>query len=139
MPTTIRDIMTSDPIRVPTTESVRSVAQQMRDGDVGAVIVEEDGELWGLISDRDLVTRVVAEGTDPDTVTVSDVQTTELTTVGPDDDLERAIELMREHAVRRLPVVEEGMTVGIVALGDLAVDRDPGSVLGQISAAQPDD
>ncbi len=62
----------------------------------------------------------------------------ELVTVGPDDELERAVELMREHAVRRVPVVDDGRPVGIVSLGDLALERDPESALGDISVARPD-
>ena len=113
------------------------VARIMWDEDIGAVLVTDEDRLRGLVSDRDLVVRVVAEGEDPGRTTVARACSEDLVTVGPDDELDVAVRGMREHAVRRVPVVEEGRPVGIVSLGDLAVERDPGSALGGISAAGP--
>ena len=113
------------------------VARIMRDEDIGAVLVTDEDRLRGLVSDRDLVVRVFAEGEDPGRTTVARACSEDLVTVGPDDELDVAVRVMREHAVRRVPVVEEGRPVGIVSLGDLAVERDPGSALGDISAAGP--
>ena len=85
----------------------------------------------------DIVVRVVAEGRDPRATRIEDIASRDLTAVSPDDPVDRAVELMRERAVRRLPVVKRGKVVGIVSIGDLAVERDPGSALADISAAPP--
>lgn len=135
----VRDIMTDHPVTVEPLTSVTAVARVMRDRDLGAVLVTDGDELRGLVTDRDLVIRAVAEGGDPERTTVAGVcSDEELVTVRPDDELERAVELMREHAVRRVPAVDDGRPVGIVSLGDLALERDPESALGDISVARPD-
>ncbi len=137
MATQVRDLMTPDPILLATTDSAQTAAEKMQRFGVGAVLVEEAGSLRGIVTDRDLVTRVIAAGADANELTVGEVITEELSTVAPDDPVTEAIGLMREHAVRRVPVVEDGAAVGILALGDLAVVRDPESLLGEISAANP--
>ncbi|MFE5889659.1 CBS domain-containing protein [Streptomyces sp. NPDC002285] len=135
----VRDVMTTHPMTVEPQASVQSVAQMMRDEDIGAVLVTESGRLRGLVSDRDLVVRAMAEGRDPDRTTVAQACSEDLVTVGPDDDLILAVQVMREHSVRRVPVVDrESHPVGIVTITDLAIERDPDSVLGDISAARPD-
>jgi CBS domain-containing protein len=108
----------------------------MRDNDIGDVLIVEGDRLRGLVTDRDLAIRVLADGNGPDTP-VREVCTEEPVTVSPEDDVESALELMRAHAVRRVPVVENGMPVGMVSLGDLATTREPESVLGEISQAIP--
>ncbi|MYV37302.1 CBS domain-containing protein [Streptomyces sp. SID1328] len=133
----VRDIMTSELVTVEPQASVASVARLMRDEDVGTVLVTEDGRLKCLVSDRDLVVRAFAEGADPDQTTVIQAASEDLVTIGPDESVDHAVELMREHAVRRLPVVEGDEAVGIIALGDLAIERDETSALGDISAAKP--
>ncbi|MFH8977870.1 CBS domain-containing protein [Streptomyces sp. NPDC017890] len=133
----VRDIMTGDPVTVEPQTSVTAVARIMRDRDLGAVLVTDGDELRGLVTDRDLVIRSVAEGGDPDRITVAGACSDDMVTVRPDEDLDHAVELMREHAVRRVPVVDEGRPVGIVSLGDLAMERDPESALGDISVARP--
>ncbi|WP_371667702.1 CBS domain-containing protein [Streptomyces sp. NBC_00289] len=133
----VSDIMTGAPVTVEPQASVGAVARIMRDQDLGAVLVTDDGRLRGLVTDRDLVVRSLAEGSDPERTTVADAISGDLVTVSPEDDLDLAIGLMREHAVRRIPVVEDGRAVGIVAIGDLAMERDPESALGDISAARP--
>ncbi|MFI5675252.1 CBS domain-containing protein [Streptomyces cellulosae] len=133
----VSDIMTSAPVTVEPQTSVTAVARIMRDQDLGAVLVVDGDDLRGLVTDRDLVVRAVAEGGDPEQTTVSGACSDDLVTVTPEDEVDRAIELMREHAVRRVPVVENGHPVGIVALADLAMERDPDSALGDISAAKP--
>lgn len=132
----VRDIMTSAPLTVEPQASVRAVAQLMRDQDLGAVLVTEGDRLRGLVSDRDLVVRAIAEGVDPEKTTVVQACSEDLVTVGPDEDLTHAVQLMREHSVRRIPVVDGDRPVGIVSLGDLAIERDPESALGDISAAE---
>jgi CBS domain-containing protein len=134
----VSDVMTRAPVTVEPQTSVTDVARMMRDEDIGAVLVAEGERLRGLVSDRDLVVRAMAEGGDPNRTTVADACSDDLVTVTPDDDVGRAVEVMREHSVRRLPVVDEGQhAVGIVSIGDLAIERDPESALGDISAARP--
>jgi CBS domain-containing protein len=133
----VREIMTSAPVTVGALTAVSEVAQRMRDEDIGAVLVTEGDQLRGLVTDRDLVVRVIAERKDPADTTVRDALSSDLVTVTPDDEVTRAVELMREHSLRRLPVVEGKTPVGIVSLGDLAIERDPSSALGDISAAHP--
>lgn len=134
----VSDVMTSDLVTVEPQTSVTDVARMMRDENIGAVLVTEGERLRGLVSDRDLVVRALAEGGDPSNTTVADACSDDLVTVGPDDDLRIAVEVMREHSVRRVPVVDQRQhPVGIVSIGDLAIERDPDSALGDISAARP--
>ncbi|MGV4890037.1 CBS domain-containing protein [Streptomyces viridosporus] len=133
----VRDIMTGAPVSVGPHTSVAEVARIMRDRDLGAVLVTDGDRLRGLVTDRDLVVRSVSRGGDPEETTVAGACSEDLVTVRPDDDLDRVARLMREHAVRRVPVVDGGHPVGIVALGDLAMERDPQSALGDISVARP--
>ncbi|MGW9029745.1 CBS domain-containing protein [Streptomyces sp. NPDC055722] len=135
----VRDIMTTAPVTVEPQASVANVARLMRDQNIGAVLVTEKDHLRGLVSDRDLVVRALAQGADPEQTTVANACSDDLVTVGPDDDLDRAVGMMREHSVRRIPVVEGDQVVGIVSLGDMAIERDPRSVLGDISAARPNE
>ena len=135
--TTIRDVMTPNPIALPVTASVVDAALAMRDSDVGAVIVLEDGQVCGIVTDRDLVVRAIANGNYPASTKLGEVCSRELTALSPRDTVEHAVRLMREKAIRRLPVVENGQPVGIVSIGDLAVERDRQSALGDISAAPP--
>ncbi|MFC8867488.1 CBS domain-containing protein [Streptomyces sp. NPDC057148] len=133
----VRDIMTGHPVTVEPQTSVTAVARLMRDRDLGAVLVTDGDELRGLVTDRDLVIRSVAEGGDPEQTTVAGACSDDLVTVRSDEELDHAVEVMREHAVRRVPVVDDGRPVGIVSLGDLAMERDPESALGDISVARP--
>jgi len=135
----IRDVMTPDPVTVATTTSLEQAARHMRDAGIGNVIVLEGERITGILTDRDIVVRAVAEGWDPSQTPVGDVASRELTTISPDETVDAAVALMRERSIRRLPVVESGQPVGIVSLGDLALERDPGSCLGEISAAPPND
>ncbi|MFC7892018.1 CBS domain-containing protein [Streptomyces sp. NPDC057381] len=133
----VRDIMTGHPVTVEPQTSVTAVARLMRDRDLGAVLVTDGDALRGLVTDRDLVIRSVAEGGDPERTTVAGACSDDLVTVRSDEELDHAVEVMREHAVRRVPVVDDGRPVGIVSLGDLAMERDPESALGDISVARP--
>jgi CBS domain-containing protein len=137
MPQRIHDVMTPNPVSLQGTASVREAARAMRDQDIGDVIVIENNQICGIVTDRDIVVRTVAEARDPAATTLADICSHALTTVSPDDSIEQAVRLMREKAIRRLPVVEGGRAVGIVSLGDLAIERDPESALGEISAAPP--
>jgi CBS domain-containing protein len=134
-PSTIRDIMTSDLTVLPASASVFEAASKMRDANIGDVVVADAGQICGIITDRDVVIRAVAEGRDPARTRLADICSQELTTVSPTDSLDHAVRLMRQKAIRRLPVVENGRAVGIVSIGDLAQERDPTSALSDISAA----
>ena len=133
----VRDVMTPLPRVLDASASVMDAAEIMRDSDIGDVVVLEDRQLYGILTDRDIVVRVLAEGSDPATVRVGQVCSRELTTIPPTASVGDAVRLIREKAIRRLPVVEEGEVVGIVSMGDIAVARDRKSALGDVSAAPP--
>jgi CBS domain-containing protein len=135
----IRELMTPNPVTLPGTASVHEAACAMRDQDIGDVVVIEHKQVCGIVTDRDIVVRTIAEAQDPATMKLGDICSHSLLTVKPTDSVEHAVRLMRTHAIRRLPVVDGGKAVGIVSLGDLAVERDPDSALGEISAAPPND
>jgi CBS domain-containing protein len=138
MARSIGDIMTRNPRTVDAGDSVLEAARQMRDGDFGSVVVLRDGRVDGMVTDRDIAVRAVAESRDPESTQVSEISSTGVATVEPSQPIDEAIQTMRKHDVRRLPVVEDGRPVGILSLGDLAVERDPESVLADISAGAPD-
>ncbi len=134
----VGDVMTPLPRSLDTSASVMDAAEIMRDSDIGDVVVLEDHRLYGILTDRDIVVRVLAEGSDPATVSVGQVCSRELTTIPPTASVGEAVRLIREKAIRRLPVVEEGGdVVGIVSMGDIAVARDRKSALADVSAAPP--
>jgi CBS domain-containing protein len=133
----ISEVMTRDAVTLSSTETLAQAAKQMRDADVGDVIVVDADRVVGLVTDRDIVVRGIAEDLDPFTTALTSVCTHDLVTVGPDDSIDSAVQRMREHAVRRLPVVADGKPVGVVTLGDLAVERDTDSALAEISASEP--
>ncbi|HZP52775.1 CBS domain-containing protein [Actinocrinis sp.] len=137
MQTKIADVMSPVPVTLPLTAPMRSAASLMRDTNIGAVLVMDGDELLGIVTDRDLVVRGMAEGADPDIASIAEVTTASPITLAPDDDPAEAAALMRKHGIRRVPVVDRGTAVGIVSLGDLAKDRDDSSVLAAISAQPP--
>jgi CBS domain-containing protein len=120
----VRDVMTPGPIGVDYGQSIADAARAMRDWGVGAVLVVRDQALYGLVTDRDLVIRGVAESVGPDEP-VGPLSSGDLIGVDADDDTAIAVRLMRERAVRRLPVIDDGQVVGVVSLGDLALEDDP--------------
>jgi CBS domain-containing protein len=119
-----QDIMTKDPFCCVPTDSTQRAAQLMRDRNVGAILIcdsEETKRLVGIVTDRDLALRVVAEGCDPKTTCIGDVMTRQVFTCRPEDDVEKALELMERHQVRRIPVVDQqNRIVGIITQGDIA-------------------
>ena len=135
----VQDVMTPAPWALEISASVMDAAELMRQSDIGDVIVvEEDHHLYGIVTDRDIVVRVLAEGGDPTAVTVGEICSRELTIVSPTASIGEAVGLIRDKAIRRLPVVgDDGKVVGIVSIGDIAVARDRKSALGDISAAPP--
>jgi CBS domain-containing protein len=134
----VREIMTRDLVQLPASSSVTEAATRMREADVGDVIVQEDGKLCGILTDRDIVVRVLGAGRDPNKTQLKEACSQKLIVALADDDVERLIQIMRSKAIRRVPVVDDkGQPIGIVSLGDLAQNRDPKSVLGAISSAAP--
>jgi CBS domain-containing protein len=133
----ISDVMTKDPATLDVMSTAADAALMMRERGIGDVLVTDGEQLRGIITDRDIVVRAVAENRNPVTVTVGEICSTDMTTLSPNDSISDAVKLMSDRALRRLPVVDDGHPVGIVSLGDLAVEQDRESALGQISAAPP--
>jgi CBS domain-containing protein len=126
MPKTIKESMTANPCSIDADKSVAYAAKMMKDEDVGLAPIVEGDRLIGTLTDRDIATRVVAEGRDPESTTAREVASKDVVTVDPQQDLDEALRLMSQHQVRRLPVVEEdGRLVGVVAQADVARDADP--------------
>ena len=134
----IQEVMTRDPATVTGDDTALDAAKAMRDGDFGAIVVVGDGgEVRGILTDRDIVVRCIAAEKIPAETKVSEVFSTEPTTLSADDSLDAAVDALRRANVRRLPVVEDGRVVGIVSIGDLAEARDEKSALADISSAAP--
>jgi CBS domain-containing protein len=133
----LREIMTQNPVTLQTSDTVIAAARSMRDANIGDVVVLENGQVRGILTDRDIVVRALAEGRDPARTIVGDLCSRELTTLSPQDTIGDAVAVMRDKAIRRLPIVADGRPIGIVSLGDLALERDPQSALGAITAAPP--
>jgi CBS domain-containing protein len=133
----IRDAMTSNPRGVETSTPVVEAARLMKSEDVGSLPILEGERLVGMVTDRDIVLRVVAEGKDMQSSTVGEIASRDLVTVDPQQDLDEALRLMAQHQVRRLPVVEEdGRLVGILAQADVATsgqDAKTGQLVEEIS------
>ena len=135
---TVQDVMTTNVVYLPSETTLAEAARTMREQDIGDVVVADGAALTGLVTDRDIVVRAVAERYDPASTTIGEIVSKDLVTVRPDDSVQQAALLMRDNAVRRVLVCddEKGL-VGIVSIGDLAEQIDPESVLGGISKASP--
>ena len=132
----VRDLMTPDPVTLPASTALSDAARYMRDNEIGDVIVVTDhGKVCGVVTDRDIVVRAVAKGQHPDSTELASVCSRTVISLSPSDSTDEAVRLMREHAIRRVPIIEDGTAVGIISLGDLALERDPGSALADISGA----
>jgi CBS domain-containing protein len=136
--TKVRDVMTAEPIVLQQDQSIADAAQAMRDNAVGAVLVVDGDKLCGLVTDRDIVVRALAESALP-TSPVGQVVSPDLVAVYADDETADAARVMQDNAVRRLPVLDDGRIVGIVSIGDLAVSQGEDSALADISAAEPNE
>jgi CBS domain-containing protein len=134
---TVREVMTTRPVSVKKDTPVAEAARAMLDRDIGDVIVTDGEGVYGIVTDRDIVVRAIADGKDPNRTKVGEVASPDVETIPPDTTIENAVGLMRDKAIRRLPVVEDGRPIGIVTIGDLAEVRDPNSALADISAAPP--
>lgn len=134
--TQIRDLMTENPSSCERGTPVAEAAKVMARENVGSVPVVVGGRLVGVVTDRDLVVRLLAEGRDPQSTTVGEIASSEPVTLSPDDGLDQALQLLARHQVRRLPVVEGERLVGIVAQADIARHADEvqtGEVVEEIS------
>ena len=128
--------MTENLVTLPGSAPLADAARRMKESDTGDVIVMANGNMCGVVTDRDIVVRAIAEGMDPDSVQLEEICSHEVVSVSPDDSVDRAVQLMRQRAIRRLPVVEGGSPVGIISIGDLAIELDEHSGLADISAAE---
>lgn len=137
MAQSIREVMTADPRTIDAGATLVDAAREMRDGDVGALIVVDGGSVAGIVTDRDIVVRAIADGRDPGATRVRDVATMNPVTLTVDQTVEDAIRVMREQDVRRIPIVQDGRPAGIVSLGDLAIERDTDSALADIASEPP--
>jgi CBS domain-containing protein len=139
MAKTARDVMTGGAECVGENESVAVAAKKMRDLDVGALpICGEDDRLKGMLTDRDIVVQVLAQGKDPDSTNAGELGEGKPVTIGADDSLGEALKTMADHKVRRLPVIDGHDLVGVVSQGDLAQsvdEEDVGQLVEAISAA----
>jgi CBS domain-containing protein len=136
MTKTVREVMTPKVQSVSGDKPLVEAARMMKAQDVGSLPVVEGGRLVGTLTDRDIVLRAVAEGADMKAVQVSDIASHKPVTVSPDQDLDEVLSLMARHRVRRLPVVENGALVGIVAQADVALEateKDTGAMVEEIS------
>jgi CBS domain-containing protein len=136
MAKSVREAMTASVSSVSPSQSLADAAEVMKGADVGSVPVVEEGRLAGIVTDRDIVTRAVAEQRNPQDVKVDEIASHDLVTVEPEQDLDEALALMARHKVRRLPVLEEGRLVGMLAQADVALEakeKQVGEMVEQIS------
>ena len=134
--TAVREVMSGPVITVDPDASAADAARLMRDQDTGDVVIATDGQLAGILTDRDLAIRLVAEDLDPQTP-VRDVCTTDPVTVDADDTIESAAQTMQEYAIRRLPVRDGTAVTGFISLGDLTEHIDTDETLSDISQSSP--
>lgn len=133
----VQDIMTTDVATATPDSTLEEVASMMKEEDTGAIPILDDDELVGIITDRDIVLRCIAEGRDATETNVEDILSDDLVTIEPNADVEEAARIMSQRQIRRLPVVFEGELVGVVSLGDIAVkergDEASGEALEGVS------
>ncbi|MFY1680866.1 CBS domain-containing protein [Micromonospora sp.] len=135
--TTVGEFMTTRLVTMDGNDTLAAAAQEMRDSAIGDVVVTNGDDVVGIVTDRDITVRGVAEDRDPSRTRLQEIISRDVITISQYDDAVAAAELMRTYAVRRLPVVDDGRLVGLVSVGDLAVEREPQSVLADISADDP--
>jgi CBS domain-containing protein len=135
MAQTVQELMTPNPVTLEETASVLDAARAMRDKDIGVVVIVGNGEVRGILTDRDIVVRVVAEGRDPQSTRVGEFASRDLVTVSPDEPADEALRLMRERSIRRVVVTQSGRAVGILSLGDVAKEREARGALADIRTA----
>jgi CBS domain-containing protein len=132
----IREVMTPAPETIQADRPATEAARKMKAADAGMIPVMTNGNLLGTVTDRDIALRIVAEGKDPQSTPVGEIASTDVVIVTPDEDLDAALQKMAKHQVRRLPVVEDGRLIGIVAQADVAREgneKDVGHTVEEIS------
>jgi len=127
--------MAKNPVTLSKSTPLIEAAKSMKEKDIGNVIVFDNGQIEGVVTDRDIVVRAIAEGRDPNNTKLEEVCSSGVVTLPPDASLDEAAKLMRDKKVRRIPIEENGKPVGIVSIGDLAMKLDDRSALADISAA----
>ncbi|WP_432900063.1 CBS domain-containing protein [Micromonospora matsumotoense] len=135
--TTVGEFMTTRLVTMDGNDTLAAAAQEMRDSAIGDVVVTNGDDVVGIVTDRDITVRGVAADLDPNRARLHEISSRDVITVSQHDDAVAAADLMRTYAVRRLPVIDDGRLVGLVSMGDLAVEREPQSVLADISADDP--
>jgi CBS domain-containing protein len=139
MPTQlVRDIMTTSVVGLAAGATLVEAARDMRVFDIGDILVVDGDRVVGIVTDRDIVIRAIAADRDPAQTTVGEIASPDPIVIEPNQPAAEAVQMMRDHALRRLPVCEDGHLVGVLSLGNLATERDPESALADISAAPPD-
>lgn len=133
----VREVMQPGLVSVDAGASIEAAAGAMRENDIGDVVVVDGDQVRGILTDRDIVVRAVAEHKPLTATSAGECCSPDILGVGPEDTTDEAISLMRQHAVRRLPVVSDGRLIGVVSIGDLAISEDPRSALADISRASP--
>lgn len=135
----IREVMSPCPRALSPDATVLEAAEVMRRDDIGDVLVmaDDNRRLVGILTDRDIVVRALAEGRDPAQTRIGDVCSQDVVTISPDESVGTAVRIMREKAIRRVPVADDREVVGMLTIGDIAVERDSRTALADISAAQP--
>ncbi|HUR49376.1 MAG TPA: CBS domain-containing protein [Acidimicrobiales bacterium] len=133
----LREVMTPNPVTLPIKAGLVEAAQLMKTEDIGDVVVLDGDRACGIVTDRDLVVRGLAEGVDVGNLSLNDICTKDLISLTPDDSVVDAVQLMRDKAIRRLVILEGSKPVGVVSIGDLAIEGNGESALADISAAEP--
>ena len=133
----VHEVMTRAPVTVDRQANLAEAARLMRDRDIGNLIVMDNNKLHGVLTDRDIVVRAAADARDLKSTSVDEVCSKDIVDIGANDDADQAVMVMRARSVRRVPVTDGGKLVGVVALSDMAVERDDKSALAGISTAQP--
>lgn len=127
---TVKDVMTTDVECCTTLDNVYEAAVKMKELNVGAIPIVNESQLVGIVTDRDLVVRGIAEK-HPGSCKITDVMTREIETVSPSDSLEKALEIMAKYQIRRIPVVDNDQLVGIVSLGDFSTEEESDHLAGE--------
>ena len=132
----VADVMTKNPRTLDADSSIADAARMMLEQGIGDVLVMRNHRFCGIVTDRDIVVRAIAHDRDPNQTRLEEICSSEvLVTVRPEDSAEEAMQRMKEHSLRRLPVIDAGLPVGIVTLGDMAMHQPADGVLAEISAA----
>ena len=137
MTTTVRDVMTKDPVWLSADSSVTDAAKAMSDNRIGSVVVMDQDKPCGIVTDRDITVRAVATGSDPMKTRLADICSHDLAIVRPDQSIDDAIQMMKSHDVKRVVVMTDSKLEGIVSLGDLTARGEGTEVQGDLSKAEP--